>query len=185
MEKVSLLTFYQFIELCILLGCDYLEPCKGIGPKTALKLLREHNGLAGVVEYVRGKMAEKASDNAAVIAQSDEEEDEEEIHELPSDRESEEGDGSASAGGGEPSSPVKTKKKVGAGVGKSPAKKKKISSAGMQIPDYWPWEEAKKLFITPDVVKGDDLEVSRLCKWLLWFDDLSSSIGKLQIRMDW
>lgn len=124
----------QFIELCILLGCDYLEPCKGIGPKTALKLLREHGGLGGVVDFVRGKMAEKAEENAAAIAEAEEE----------SDRESEEG---VDAG----SSPVKPK---------SPKKKKKVTSSGMQIPEHWPWEEAKKLFITPDVVKGDDLEVS-------------------------
>ena len=28
----------QSIDLCILLGCDYLEPIKGIGPKSALNL---------------------------------------------------------------------------------------------------------------------------------------------------
>lgn len=45
----------QFIDLCILLGCDYLEPIKGIGPKSALKLIREYNGLEGVVEHLREK----------------------------------------------------------------------------------------------------------------------------------
>jgi 5'-3' exonuclease len=45
----------QFIDLCILLGCDYLEPIKGIGPKSALKLVREHGGLKGVVEHLREK----------------------------------------------------------------------------------------------------------------------------------
>ena len=45
----------QFIELCILLGCDYLEPIKGVGPKSALKLLREHGGLGAVVEHLREK----------------------------------------------------------------------------------------------------------------------------------
>jgi flap endonuclease-1 len=45
----------QFIDLCILLGCDYLEPIRGVGPKSALKLIREHNGLAGVVEHLREK----------------------------------------------------------------------------------------------------------------------------------
>ncbi|KAL4073266.1 PIN domain-like protein [Scleroderma yunnanense] len=49
----------QFIDLCILLGCDYLEPIKGIGPKSALKLLREFGGLEGVVEHLREKQAEK------------------------------------------------------------------------------------------------------------------------------
>jgi flap endonuclease-1 len=45
----------QFIDLCILLGCDYLEPIKGIGPKSALRLVREYGGLKGVVEHVREK----------------------------------------------------------------------------------------------------------------------------------
>ncbi|KAF8272824.1 PIN domain-like protein [Lactarius quietus] len=49
----------QFIDLCILLGCDYLEPIKGIGPKSALKLVREFGGLKGVVEHLREKQAEK------------------------------------------------------------------------------------------------------------------------------
>ncbi|KAF2195310.1 flap endonuclease 1 [Zopfia rhizophila CBS 207.26] len=43
----------QFIDLCILLGCDYLDPIKGIGPSTALKLIREHKNLEGVVEYMK------------------------------------------------------------------------------------------------------------------------------------
>ena len=45
----------QFIDLCILLGCDYLEPIKGIGPKSALKLVREHGDLKSVVEHLREK----------------------------------------------------------------------------------------------------------------------------------
>ena len=45
----------QFIDLCILLGCDYLEPIKGIGPKSALKLVREYGDLKGVVEHLREK----------------------------------------------------------------------------------------------------------------------------------
>lgn len=43
----------QFIDLCILLGCDYLDPVKGVGPSTALKLVREHKNLEGVVEYFK------------------------------------------------------------------------------------------------------------------------------------
>jgi len=41
----------QFIDLCILLGCDYVDPIKGIGPSTALKLIREHGTLEKVVEF--------------------------------------------------------------------------------------------------------------------------------------
>ncbi|EMC95857.1 hypothetical protein BAUCODRAFT_109503 [Baudoinia panamericana UAMH 10762] len=42
----------QFIDLCILLGCDYVDPVKGIGPKVALALIREHKTLEKVVESV-------------------------------------------------------------------------------------------------------------------------------------
>lgn len=43
----------QFIDLCILLGCDYLDPIKGIGPSTALKLIRDHKNLEGVYEHLQ------------------------------------------------------------------------------------------------------------------------------------
>jgi flap endonuclease-1 len=109
-------------------------------------------------------MAEKAQDNAEAKAQIEEEEDESEAEEevILSDRESEEGVDRDADGDAAPTSP---KKKL---PPKSPKKKKpKVTSGGMQIPEYWPWEEAKKLFITPDVVKADDMEVSlvpaRIC----------------------
>ncbi|KAI1276248.1 DNA-repair protein rad2 [Xylaria sp. FL0933] len=43
----------QFVDLCILLGCDYLDPIPKIGPSTALKLIREHGSLEKVVEYIQ------------------------------------------------------------------------------------------------------------------------------------
>ncbi|XP_014554551.1 hypothetical protein COCVIDRAFT_104673 [Bipolaris victoriae FI3] len=49
----------QFIDLCILLGCDYLDPIKGIGPSTALKLIREHKDLEGVVEHIKSQSSKK------------------------------------------------------------------------------------------------------------------------------
>ncbi|EGP86551.1 uncharacterized protein MYCGRDRAFT_100567 [Zymoseptoria tritici IPO323] len=42
----------QFIDFCILLGCDYLDPVKGIGPKSALALIKEHKTLENVVVYI-------------------------------------------------------------------------------------------------------------------------------------
>jgi len=54
-QRTLTLTALQFIDLCILLGCDYLEPIKGVGPKSALKLIREHGDLAAVVEYLKEK----------------------------------------------------------------------------------------------------------------------------------
>lgn len=44
------LTMDQFIDLCILCGCDYCETIKGIGAQTALKLIRQHGSLDSVLE---------------------------------------------------------------------------------------------------------------------------------------
>jgi len=96
------MTMSQFIELCLLLGCDYLEPIKGIGPKTAYKLMQEHGNLNEVLEHLRAKAVAKQNDDA------------------------EEG-----------------KKKRG----------------GIQIPEEWPWEEAKKLFENPDVTPADQIDL--------------------------
>lgn len=44
----------QFIDLCILLAYDFLEPIKGIRPKSCPKLVCEYGGLKGV-ERLREK----------------------------------------------------------------------------------------------------------------------------------
>lgn len=40
----------QFIDLCILLGTDYNENSKGMGPQTSLKLLLQHGSIEGILE---------------------------------------------------------------------------------------------------------------------------------------
>ena len=40
----------QFVDLCILLGCDYCDTIRGVGPKTALKLIREHGSIEGILK---------------------------------------------------------------------------------------------------------------------------------------
>ncbi|KAL9090820.1 MAG: hypothetical protein Q9159_001761 [Coniocarpon cinnabarinum] len=47
------LTMDQFIDLCMLLGCDYLDPIPKIGPNTALKLIKEHGSMEAVIESMR------------------------------------------------------------------------------------------------------------------------------------
>ncbi|MCJ1270023.1 Elongation of fatty acids protein 2 [Lobaria immixta] len=42
----------QFIDLCILLGCDYVDPIPKIGPHSALKLIRDHGTLEAVVAHI-------------------------------------------------------------------------------------------------------------------------------------
>ena len=242
----------QFIELCILLGCDYLEPAKGIGPKTALKLMREHGSLKNIVAFVRGKMAEKVAEAGGEAPEEIVESEIEEEEKPPSpdadfgyesedgyekrvvadmDGDEKEMDKSRPSGSGgnkkkkvvvdsdeedegkarpiektepkedagsdveweaspEPEprsqkskSPEKkpaTKKKTtttkkttaktssAAASSSAPAKPKRNIKGGMQLPEYWPWEEAKKVFMKPDVTPGDDLEVSlETMTWLV------------------
>ncbi|KAL7006235.1 Elongation of fatty acids protein 2 [Cystobasidiomycetes sp. EMM_F5] len=54
------LTMDQFIDFCILCGCDYLEPLKGVGAKTAYKLIKDNGDLAGAIEAIREKDAKAA-----------------------------------------------------------------------------------------------------------------------------
>lgn len=47
----------KFVDLCILLGCDYLDPVPKVGPHTALKLIREHGTLENFVAAVEAGKA--------------------------------------------------------------------------------------------------------------------------------
>jgi len=40
------------VDLCILLGCDYVDPIPKVGPATALKLIHDHGTLEKVVEWM-------------------------------------------------------------------------------------------------------------------------------------
>ncbi|KAJ3744222.1 flap endonuclease 1 [Lentinula detonsa] len=135
----------EFIDLCILLGCDYLEPIKGVGPKSALKLIREHNGLKGVVKHLRAKTAEK--EKAAAEVEEEEEEEEEEEPAPTSDVEQPDGSDAEEASSSKTKS--KAKKRGGKGKGKG----------GVSMPEEWPWEEAKELFMKPNVTPADELEL--------------------------
>lgn len=42
-------TMDQFIDLCILLGCDYCPSIRGIGPKRAIELITKHKSIEGVI----------------------------------------------------------------------------------------------------------------------------------------
>ncbi|XP_042322254.1 probable flap endonuclease 1 homolog isoform X2 [Sceloporus undulatus] len=50
LQKLNL-THEQFVDLCILLGCDYCEKIRGFGPKKALKLLQQHGSIELVVQH--------------------------------------------------------------------------------------------------------------------------------------
>ena len=42
----------QFIDLCILLGCDYCGSIKGIGPKRAVELMKKHKSIEEVLANI-------------------------------------------------------------------------------------------------------------------------------------
>jgi len=43
-------TMDQFIDFCILSGCDYCDTLKGVGPATAMRLLSQHGSIEKVLE---------------------------------------------------------------------------------------------------------------------------------------
>ncbi|KAJ3611310.1 hypothetical protein NHX12_021326 [Muraenolepis orangiensis] len=46
------LTNEQFIDLCILLGCDYCGTIKGIGPKRAIDLIKQHGSIEEILDNI-------------------------------------------------------------------------------------------------------------------------------------
>ncbi|XP_019628960.1 PREDICTED: flap endonuclease 1 [Branchiostoma belcheri] len=49
------LTQDQFIDLCILLGCDYCDSIRGIGPKRAIELIRQHKSIEEILKHIDTK----------------------------------------------------------------------------------------------------------------------------------
>lgn len=48
----------QFIDMCILLGCDYCDPIRGIGPKKAHDLVLEHKNIETILDNLKGSKYE-------------------------------------------------------------------------------------------------------------------------------
>merc|ERR1719471_337925 len=42
----------EFIDLCILLGCDYVDKIKGIGPKKAIELVKKHKNIETILSNI-------------------------------------------------------------------------------------------------------------------------------------
>ncbi|XP_064552204.1 flap endonuclease 1 [Drosophila montana] len=46
------LTSKEFIDLCILMGCDYCESIKGVGPKRAIELIKSYRDIETILENI-------------------------------------------------------------------------------------------------------------------------------------
>ena len=49
------LSHEEFLDLCILMGCDYCDTIRGVGPKTALKLIQEHKTIDKIIKSIDKK----------------------------------------------------------------------------------------------------------------------------------
>lgn len=57
------LTMDQFVDLCVLLGTDYCDNIKGIGPKGAYKLILKYGTLEKVLQSLHRKKAKDSDDD--------------------------------------------------------------------------------------------------------------------------
>ena len=47
--ELSSLTYDQFVDLCILCGCDYTSKIKNIGPVKAYSFLKKYQSIEGIM----------------------------------------------------------------------------------------------------------------------------------------
>ena len=47
------MTHAEFVDMCILCGCDYTETIDGVGPVTAYKLIKEHKNIENVLKFIK------------------------------------------------------------------------------------------------------------------------------------
>ena len=47
------MTMDEFIDLCIMCGCDYTHTIGGIGPVRAFKMIEEHKNIETVLEKIQ------------------------------------------------------------------------------------------------------------------------------------
>ncbi|CAO3597207.1 unnamed protein product [Absidia cylindrospora] len=50
------MTMPQFIDLCILLGCDYVETIKGVGPSRAFTMIKEYGSIEKALPHLPEKL---------------------------------------------------------------------------------------------------------------------------------
>lgn len=57
------MTLDEFVDLCIMCGCDYVDRIPKIGPKTAYKLIKDHHNIEDVLNNLSEKFKSKVPDD--------------------------------------------------------------------------------------------------------------------------
>jgi len=57
------ITYEQFVDLCILCGCDYTTKIYGIGHVNAYKLIKKYNNIEGILENIKSMPKFKVPDD--------------------------------------------------------------------------------------------------------------------------
>ena len=61
------MTQAEFVDLCILCGCDYTQSIGGLGPVTAYKMVKEHGNIEAVLEKVQAANDDPARKKRFII----------------------------------------------------------------------------------------------------------------------
>ncbi|BCS83169.1 endonuclease of the XPG family [Cotonvirus japonicus] len=65
------LSMSQFTDFCVLLGCDYCDNLKGIGPKNAYKLIKQYGTLEKVIEHVNNSKNDSDDSDSIELSKND------------------------------------------------------------------------------------------------------------------
>ncbi|KAJ0013749.1 hypothetical protein Pint_21871 [Pistacia integerrima] len=138
LEELNL-TMDQFIDLCILSGCDYCDSIRGIGGLTALKLIRQHGSIENILENInKDRFSEKVKDAVVLLENSI-------LSHSCLDYHIDYETGSLWSF----ASQVTSLKLV--------SMHSSIAVVFLyQIPDDWPYQEARRLFKEPEVFTGEE-----------------------------
>lgn len=63
------MTMGQFIDMCILLGCDYCDSIRGIGPKKAFEMITKHKSIENILKHLDTDVIVENSSVRSIISE--------------------------------------------------------------------------------------------------------------------
>ena len=158
------LNMEEFVDLCILMGCDYCPSINGIGKKKGLVLIRELSSIEkiltdkyGITEFVeevdvgydlRKSQEEEVIEEKGTGSSKDPKANDNE-QKSNGDGKKEDGNRDSDENGSEEDEESSKEKK---------GKKKEKMDPKEKVPDDWLFKGARRLFLEPNVLKGSITE---------------------------